>query len=42
MLIMLAVQMLLYIVNLSIQVVFYATAAYWVAKMARKGWAAGK
>ena len=42
MLTMIAIQMLLYIVNLSIQVVFYAVAAYWVAKMARKGWHAGK
>ena len=38
---MLGIQMLLQIVGLSIQVVFLATAAYWVAKMAHKGWKDG-
>lgn len=42
MLTMLAVQMILHIVGLAIQVVFLATAAYWIAKMGRKGWNAGK
>lgn len=42
MLIMLGIQLLLQIVGMSIQVVFYATAAYWVAKMAHKGWRDGK
>ncbi len=42
MLIMLAIQMLLQLIGMSIQVVFWATCAYWVAKMARKGWIAGK
>lgn len=42
MLTMIAIQMLLSIVGMAMQVVFYAVAAYWVAKMARKGWHAGK
>lgn len=42
MLTMIAIQMLMNIVGMSMQVVFYAVAAYWVAKMARKGWLAGK
>ena len=36
------IQMLLNLVGMSMQVLFYAVAAYWVAKMARKGWNAGK
>ena len=38
----LAAQIILRIVDLAIQVVFLAAAAYWVAKMGRKGWRAGK
>ena len=38
MLIMLGIQLLLQLVGMSIQILFYATAAYWVAKMAHKGW----
>jgi len=41
MLIMIAIQMLLGLIGMSVQVVFYATTAYWVAKMARKGWKDG-
>lgn len=41
MLIMLAIQMLLGLVGVGIQVTFYAAAAYWVAKMAHKGWIEG-
>lgn len=39
---MLAIQMLLQVIGMSMQVVFYAAAAYWVAKMAHRGWQAGK
>ena len=42
MLTMIAIQMLLGLIGMSMQVVFYATAAYWVAKMAHKGWKAGE
>ena len=42
MLTMIAIQMLLNLVGMSMQVLFYAVAAYWVAKMAHKGWRAGK
>lgn len=42
MLTMLAIQMLLQVLGMAMQVVFLATAAYFVAKMARKGWNAGK
>ena len=42
MLTILAVQLLLQVIGMSMQVVFYAVAAYWIAKMGRKGWRAGK
>lgn len=42
MLIMIAASMIMHIVGLAVQVVFLAAAAYWVAKMGRKGWEAGK
>jgi len=42
MLLIIAIQMLMGIVGMAMQVVFYAAAAYWVAKMGRKGWKAGE
>lgn len=42
MLTMIGAQILFYIMKLGIDVVFYAVVAYWAAKMARKGWNAGK
>lgn len=42
MLILLGLQMLLQVVSMAMQVCFYAACAYWVAKMGRKGWLAGK
>lgn len=41
MLTMIAIQMLLGLIGMAVQVVFYAAAAYWVAKMAHKGWKDG-
>lgn len=41
MLIMIVIQMLMGIIGMAMQVVFYAAAAYWVAKMAHKGWIDG-
>lgn len=41
MLIMIAAQMVLGIMGMAMQVVFYAAAAYWIAKMAHKGWKEG-
>lgn len=42
MLIMVGLQMLMGIVGMAMQVVFYAACAYYVMKMGRKGWIAGK
>lgn len=42
MLIMLGISMLLNIMGMAMQVVFYAACAYYIAKMGRKGWNAGK
>lgn len=39
---MLAIMMAVSVIQMAMQVVFYAAAAYWVAKMGRKGWNAGK
>lgn len=42
MLMMIGIQMLMGVVGMAMQVVFYAACAYYVAKMGRKGWDAGK
>lgn len=42
MLLMIMIQMLMGIVGMAMQVVFYAACAYYIAKMGRKGWIAGK
>lgn len=42
MLIMLLVSLVVNVMGMAMQVAFYAAAAYWVAKMARKGWDNGK
>lgn len=42
MLLMIGLSMLMNLVGMALQVVFYATAAYYIAKYGRKGWQAGK
>lgn len=42
MLVMIAISMLMNIMGMAMQVLFYAAAAYWIMKMGRKGWNAGK
>lgn len=39
---LIAMQMLMYVVGMGMQVAFYALSAYWVARMAHKGWRDGK
>jgi len=41
-LILIAVQTGMQIIGMAMQVAFYAAAAYYVARYARKGWNAGK
>lgn len=42
MLLMVAMSVVMALVNMGLQVCFWAAAAYWVAKMAHRGWRAGK
>lgn len=42
MLIMILVSLVMNVMGMAMQVAFYAASAYWVAKMAHKGWKAGK
>ncbi len=39
---MIVISTVMQVMGMAMQVLFWATAAYWVAKMARKGWIAGK
>ncbi len=36
------VSLVMQVMGMAMQVVFFAAVAYWVAKMGRKGWDAGK
>lgn len=42
MLTMIILTLVMQVMGMAMQVVFYAAAAYWIAKMGRKGWIAGK
>lgn len=42
MLTMIAISMVMNVVGMAMQVVFYAAVAYYAAKYGRKGWTAGK
>lgn len=42
MLTMIAISLVMQVLGMAMQVLFLAVAAYWVAKMGRKGWNAGK
>jgi hypothetical protein len=42
MLVTIIVTLVAQVMGMAMQVCFYAAAAYWVAKMAHKGWRAGK